>query len=87
MLLRHFFYNLSLCLTVPALSIPKHDTQLPLLQEHELNQSQSTDVVLAFKESGSNEVHQVKIPLRTRVYPGMSHAPGFNPTVADSLTR
>lgn len=87
MLLRRFFYSLSLYLAVPALSIPKYDNQLPLVQEHKLSQSQSTDVVLAFKERGSNAVHQIEIPLRTKVFPSMSRATSFIPTDADNLTR
>ncbi|KAH6873077.1 hypothetical protein BKA58DRAFT_401224 [Alternaria rosae] len=75
MLLRHFFYSLSLYLAVPALSIPKYDNQLLLVQEHELGQSQSTDVVLAIKESGSNAVHQIEIPLRTKVFPALPNRP------------
>jgi hypothetical protein len=70
MLLRHFFYSLSLCLTIPALSIPKHEAQLPLLPKHQLSQPQSTGVVLTFKEIGSDVGHQVAIPLRTIVFPG-----------------
>jgi hypothetical protein len=87
MLLRCFFYSLSLYLTIPALSIPKHEAQLPLLAKHELSQPQNTDVVLTFKEIGSDVKHHVAISLRTKAFPGALQTAGFAAARAYNMTR
>ena len=90
MLRRHFLISLSMCFTISALNIPEHDIQLPLLPEHENNEpkSQSTRVVLALRENGSDREHQVEIPLHTTVFPCMLRtAAGFTPARINSLAR
>jgi len=69
---------LSICFTTSALNIPKHDTQLPLLPEHEghRTQSQNTRVLLALRESESDVEHHVEIPLHTSVFSGRLHQIG-----------
>jgi len=78
MLSGHFLIMLSICFTASALNIPKHDTQLPLLPEHEghRTQSQNTRVLLALRESESDVEHHVEIPLHTPVFSGRLHQIG-----------